>query len=155
MQRRMVVENETTRIIFFFLIWNFVFAYPTFDVNSSKQEKNVRTVKILWNFDFFITFDTNFVSSLYVVRSVVQTQLKIWLKSSKFCLLIGYDAANFVALNCLASADRWALWARRNENGQNNNEFRQISKIFESSNYFQLHIFKPKWFHQSLKTLKL
>ena len=40
----------------------------------------------------------------------------------------------------LCTSDTW-------ENGQNNNSFGQISKIFESSNYFQLHNFKSKWFH--------
>ena len=39
------------------------------------------------------------------------------------------------------------------QNGQNTDEFGQISKIFETSNYFQLHNLKSKWFHQSLKTL--
>ena len=41
------------------------------------------------------------------------------------------------------------------KNGQNNNELGQISKIFESSNYFQLHNFMSICYHKSLKTIIL
>ena len=45
-----------------------------------------------------------------------------------------------------SSADNEAQW----KNGQNNNEFGQISKIFETWNYFQLSNFIPKYIHKSL-----
>ena len=46
-------------------------------------------------------------------------------------------------------------WSAVNKNGQNNNEFGQISKIFETWNYLQLHILVKNCFHKSLKILKL
>ena len=95
---------------------------------------------------YSIKFITIFV--IFLERNKTWHKVNFW-KVWKHC-----DVCEQEMLRCRASADCRARRSGVHKNGQNNDRFGQISKIFESWIRFQLDNFIQKYFHKSFKTLK-
>ena len=151
-------KSYSTFSIRFFspLFWTWCPPYNYVTIEQLTIKTNTRKVSIQkfdrMNFSQFFILENSSTHIEYmsmINRTYFATTFtQFWRLKNIYILKIFFQCHN---ISWLTSKEE----AQCKKNGQNNVSFGQISNIFESWNYLQLHNFKPKYFHKSLKTLKI